>query len=121
VIVASVNIMNTMYASILERTKEIGVFKAIGARNSEIVLIFMAESGVLSLIGGIIGLIIGFLIAKVGGLAISAAGYGFLKPFFSWQMVFWILFFSLLVGLAAGLLPAYKASKLKPVETLRYE
>jgi putative ABC transport system permease protein len=121
VIVASVNIMNTMYASILERTKEIGIFKAIGARNDEILVIFMIESGMLSLTGGIIGFIIGFLIAKVAGIAISAAGYGFLKPYFSWQMVTGILLFSLLVGLAAGFLPARNASRLKPVEALRYE
>jgi putative ABC transport system permease protein len=121
VIVASVNIMNTMYASILERTKEIGIFKAIGAKNSEILAIFMIESGMLSLIGGIIGIIIGFLIAKTAGMIISATGYGFLQPFFNWQMVFSILLFSFLIGLIAGFLPARNASRLKPVEALRYE
>ncbi len=121
VLVASVNIMNTTYASILERTKEIGIFKAIGARNSEILTIFMIESGMLSLIGGMVGLTIGFLIAQGAGIIISAAGYGFLKPFFNWQLVSGILLFSLLIGLIAGFLPARNASKLKPVEALRYE
>jgi putative ABC transport system permease protein len=121
IIVASVNIMNTMYASILERTKEIGIFKAIGARNSEILWIFMTESGILSLLGGIIGVILGFIIAKVAGSIIASAGYGFFAPYFSWQMVASILLFSFAVGLIAGFLPAYRASKLSPVEALRYE
>ncbi len=121
VLVASVNIMNTMYASILERTKEIGVMKAIGARNSEILMIFITESGILSLIGGIIGVMIGLVISKAAGSIIAAAGYGFFKPFFSLEMVFWILTFSFLVGIFAGFLPSHKASKLSPVEALRYE
>ncbi len=121
VIVASVNIMNTMYASILERTKEIGIFKAIGARNSEILWIFMTESGILSLTGGIIGIVLGFAIAKIGGSIIASAGYGFFAPYFSWQMVASILLFSFAVGIIAGFLPSYKASKLSPVEALRYE
>lgn len=121
VIVASVNIMNTMYASILERTKEIGIFKAIGARNSEILWIFMMESGILSLTGGVIGLVLGFAIAKIAGAIIASAGYGFFSPFFSWQMVASILSFSLVVGLIAGFLPSYRGSKLSPVEALRYE
>ncbi|MFH0831873.1 MAG: ABC transporter permease [archaeon] len=121
VIVASVNIMNTMYASILERTREIGIFKAIGARNSEILLIFVMESGILSMIGGIIGLLIGMGIAKIAGIAISAAGYSAFKPFFSWQLSFGVLLFAFLVGIASGFVPAMQASKLKPVEALRYE
>jgi len=121
VIVASVNIMNTMYASILERTKEIGIFKAIGARNSEILWIFMTESGILSLTGGIIGVILGFAIAKIGGSIIASAGYGFFAPYFNWQMVASILLFSFAVGIIAGFLPSHKASKLSPVEALRYE
>lgn len=121
VIVASVNIMNTMYASILERTKEIGIFKAIGARNSEILWIFMTESGILSLTGGIIGIVLGFAIAKIGGSIIASAGYGFFVPYFSWQMVASILLFSFAVGIIAGFLPSYRASKLSPVEALRYE
>jgi len=121
VIVASVNIMNTMYASILERTKEIGIFKAIGARNSEILWIFMTESGILSLTGGIIGIVLGFAIAKIGGSIIASAGYGFFAPYFNWQMVASILLFSFAVGIIAGFLPSYKASKLSPVEALRYE
>lgn len=121
VVVASVNIMNTMYASILERTKEIGIFKAIGARNSEILTIFVIESGILSLIGGVLGFAIGFLIAQVAGIIIGQAGYGFLKPYFTWLLTAQIISFAFLVGVAAGILPAYNASKLRPVESLRYE
>ncbi|MFH1248852.1 MAG: ABC transporter permease [archaeon] len=121
VIVASVNIMNTMYASIIDRTKEIGIFKAIGAKNSEILMIFVTESSVLSIIGGILGVLIGMGIAKVGGIAIASAGYAAFQPYFSLQIISSIMLFSLVIGIAAGLLPSYQASKLKPVDTLRYE
>jgi putative ABC transport system permease protein len=121
VIVAGVNIMNTMYASILERTKEIGIFKAIGARNEEILYIFMIEAGILSLIGGVIGVLLGMAIAKVGGVIIASAGYAAFKPYFSANLIISILLFSFLVGIISGILPAYNASKLKPVEALRYE
>mgnify|MGYP001607989931 CR=1 FL=1 len=121
VIVASVNIMNTMYASILERTREIGIFKAIGARNSDILLMFVLESGILSFIGGVLGLFLGMIIAKIGGIAISAAGYAAFQPYFSVTLSAIILAFALAVGLVSGIIPARKASKLKPVDALHYE
>ena len=120
-IVAAVNIMNTMYASILERTKEIGVFKAIGAKNKAILFIFVLESGILSLIGGIIGVILGYFLSKLAGNLVSKAGYSIFSPLFTWQLVLGALLFAFLVGIFAGLFPAYRASKLKPIEALRYE
>ncbi len=120
-VVASVNIMNTMYASILERTKEIGVFKAIGSRNREILFIFVFESTVLSLIGGLAGILVGYLISSFAGNIIVAAGYAIFSPVFTWQLVVGSLLFALFVGIGSGILPAYRASKLKPIEALRYE
>src|SRR3989338_11509832 len=75
IIVAAVNIMNTMYTAVLERTKEIGIMKSIGAKNSTILLMFFFESGVLGLIGGLIGIIFGYALAKFGGAIAAGAGY----------------------------------------------
>ncbi len=121
VFVAAVNIMNTMYTSILERTKEIGVMKSIGARNKVILSIFIVESGILGLIGGIIGVILGYLIAKAGGLISASFGLSMLRPAFPLWITIGCLLFSFLVGAGSGFLPSLRASKLKPVDALRYE
>jgi len=121
IVVAAVNIMNTMYTSILERTREIGVMKSIGARNRFILLIFMIESGILGLIGGTIGVIFGYIIAKIGGAIAAASGLSLLKPAFPWWLTLGCLLFAFLVGSLSGLFPAIQASKLNPVDALRYE
>ena len=121
VLVAAVNIMNTMYTAVLERTKEIGIMKSIGARNSTILLMFFFESGVLGLIGGSIGMLLGYGLAKLGAIAIAATGYSFLQPYFPWWLIVGCLVFSFSVGAASGFFPARAASKLKPVDALRYE
>ncbi|MBN2459043.1 ABC transporter permease [Candidatus Woesearchaeota archaeon] len=120
-VVASVNIMNTMYTAVLERTKEIGIMKSVGARNSDILIIFIFESGLLGMIGGIIGVILGFLAASTGGSIAAAAGYSLLKPIFPWTLIFGCIFFAFMVGAGSGVMPAIRASKLKPVDSLRYE
>ncbi|MEK6903612.1 MAG: FtsX-like permease family protein [Nanoarchaeota archaeon] len=121
VFVAFVNIMNTMYTSVLERTKEIGVMKAIGARNKDILFIFVLESGLLGLLGGILGVLAGYGVASVAGAAIVQAGYGILQPQFTLVLVVGCLLFSFFVGMFAGFLPAKRASLLRPVESLQYE
>ena len=121
IVVAAVNIMNTMYTAVLERTKEIGIMKSIGARNSTILWMFFFESGILGLSGGSIGLLLGYGLAKIGGNILAAVGYSFLKPAFPWWLVIGSLAFSFLVGALSGFLPARAASKLKPVDALRYE
>ncbi|MBI2542193.1 ABC transporter permease [Candidatus Woesearchaeota archaeon] len=120
-VVAFVNIMNTMYTAILERTKEIGVMKAIGARNNDILLIFVVEAGLIGLIGGILGVLLGYFISSIGGSIAAASGFALLKPAYPLALIIGCLVFSLLVGAAAGFLPARRASKLKPVDALRYE
>ena len=120
-IVATVNIMNSMYAAVLERTSEIGVMKAIGAENSTIMQLFVVESGLLALVGGAFGIVFGYILASAGGAAAAAAGYSFLKPIFPLWLIIFCLVFSFVVGALAGLLPARQASKLQPVEALRYE
>jgi putative ABC transport system permease protein len=121
VVVAAVNIMNTMYTAVLERTKEIGVMKAIGAQNSTILSIFIFESGFLGLIGGALGILLGYGIAKAGGAIAASAGYSILQPYFPWWLTVGCLLFALIVGMASGFFPARAASHLSPVEALRYE
>jgi putative ABC transport system permease protein len=121
VIVAAVNITNTMYTAVLERTREIGIMKAIGARNSYILLIFFIESGMLGLIGGVLGVLVGYGLAKLGGVVLAAVGYSLLKPYFPWWLTIGCLVFAFTIGALSGLLPAIQASKQKPVDALRYE
>ena len=120
-VVAFVNIMNTMYTAILERTKEIGVMKAIGAKNSDILIIFIVEAGLIGLIGGILGVLLGYAISSIGGSIAAASGFALLKPAYPLSLIIGCLLFSSIVGAAAGFFPARRASRLKPVDALRYE
>jgi putative ABC transport system permease protein len=121
VVVSAINIANSMYTSVLERTNEIGVMKAIGAKNKVIMTVFLIESGLLGLIGGAIGIFFGYLIAKAGGQIAAQAGYSLLQPYFPWWLIVGCLTFSFLVGMFSGYFPSRQASKLKPVDALRYE
>ena len=121
VVVASVNVMNTMYTAVLERTREIGVMKAIGAKNSDIIFIFVFESGTLGLIGGTLGILLGYFISSTGGKFAAISGYSSLYPIFPLSLIIGCLLFSTIIGAVSGILPAIQASKLKPVDALRYE
>lgn len=121
-LVGGIGIMNTMYTAVLERTKEIGIMKAIGATNKAILMLFLIESGLLGLVGGIIGLTTGLGLAKateyVGKVFLGTDLLYALAP---WWLVFGSLAFAFTVGMLSGVLPAYRASKQKPVDSLRYE
>ncbi|MFW5852412.1 MAG: ABC transporter permease [Nanoarchaeota archaeon] len=121
VIVAAINTTNTMYTSVLERTQEIGIMKAIGARNSDILKIFLFESGTLGLLGGTLGIALGYLASHAGGIILSELGYSMLQPFFPWWLWVGSLIFAVTVGAVSGVLPAIQASKQNPVDALRYE
>ncbi len=118
-IVGGIGITNTMYTSVLERTKEIGIMKSVGARNSDIRNIFLMESGFLGLVGGIIGAILGLMIAKVGELIVLKAANIVLKPYISIELIAGVLLFSFLIGALSGTFPAMQAAKMNPVECLR--
>lgn len=121
-LVGSIGIANTMYTSVLERTKEIGVMKAIGAKNSDIMIIFVIESGLLGLVGGIIGILFGMGIGKIiEYVAINQLGTNLLRVVFPWYLIVGCLLFAFVIGSLSGLLPARQGSKLKPANTLRYE
>ncbi len=122
ILVGSIGIMNTMYTSVMERTKEIGIMKATGARNGQILILFLSESGLLGLAGGAIGIILGILIGKgVEVIAKQALGSNLLQAYFPWYLIAGALAFSFILGALSGVLPALQASRLKPVDALRYE
>lgn len=120
-LVGSVGIMNSMYTSVLERTKEIGIMKSIGAKNSDILYLFMIESAIIGLIGGIFGILLGVGIAYLTGFIAKQAGFALLKIVLDYKIVIFGLIFAIGLGVISGILPARQASKLKPVDALRYE
>ncbi len=121
-IVGGIGIMNTMYTSVIERTKEIGTMKAVGAKNSDILQIFLFESGLLGLVGGAIGVVIGIGLAKAVEYSLSSGGFeGLLQASISAYLILGSLAFSFIIGTLSGILPAMQASKLKPADALRYE
>jgi len=121
-LVGATNIANTMYTSVIERTKEIGVMKAIGAKNSDILIIFLIESGLIGLLGSIVGILLGMLIGKsIEYYAVEYLDTTLLQVSFPSYLIIGCLLFGFLVGAISGSLPSYRASKLKPVDALRYE
>jgi putative ABC transport system permease protein len=119
--VGGLGIMNTMYMSVNERTKEIGIMKALGAKQKQILAIYLFESGILGLIGGAIGTLI--------GLGISEIAFYFIRTFIgtplqashSPTLILSALSASFVLGILSGYLPARKAAKLEPVEAIRHE
>jgi len=118
--VGGIGIMNIMLVSVTERTREIGLRKAIGARKRDILIQFLTESSLLSLIGGIIGIMFGWFIAFVVG-KIAAANNTPFAPSINMQSILLATLFSTAVGLFFGIYPANRAANLEPVEALRYE
>ena len=120
-VVGGIGIMNTMYTAVLERTGEIGIMKSIGAKNSDILSIFLIESGILGLVGGGIGVVLGIGLSKLVEFLAANSGYAIIKVSFPLPLIIGTLMFAFIVGTLSGIVPAYKASKLKPVDALRYE
>ena len=121
IIVGGIGIMNTMFTSVLERTKEIGIMKSIGARNSTIFSLFFIESGLIGSIGGIIGAVIGISMAT--GLAFIGRillGSELIRTEISLWLVLGSILGSFLLGSIFGVIPAIRASRLNPVDALRY-
>lgn len=114
-LVGGIGIMNIMFVSVTERTKEIGIRKAIGARRRSILIQFLTESAALCLIGGLIGLTLAFIIVLIVNQVTE------LEAAMPVSVVFIAILVSLFTGVVSGFLPAYRAAKMDPVEALRYE
>ncbi|MBN2116413.1 MAG: ABC transporter permease [Anaerolineales bacterium] len=119
-LVGGIGIMNIMLVSVTERTREIGLRKALGARRRDILIQFLTESSLLSLIGGIIGILLGWLISFAVGQIATASGTPF-TPIVGGNAIALATLFSAAVGLFFGIYPANRAAGLEPVEALRYE
>jgi putative ABC transport system permease protein len=119
-LIGAIGVSNTMFTSILERRKEIGIMKAVGARNRDVLVLFVLESGLLGLIGGVLGALTGVAIAFGAASAANAAlGTSLLHASFSMPIILGSVCFTFLLGIIAGMIPAWQASILKPVEALR--
>lgn len=117
--VGSIGIINTMTTSVLERRKEIGIMKAIGAKNSDIFYQFFFEAGLLGLIGGIIGIVMGLGLGAIGINAINNFTGSTVAPQISFTLIIFSLLGSFLIGSVAGVIPAIRAAHQNPVEALR--
>jgi len=120
-VVAGVSIINTTIISILERTREIGVMMALGAKSRDVLLLFLTESSLTGLIGGVIGTLFGIALSQLTSFIATSFLDISLPAVLSYEMILLGLGFAVLAGTIAGLYPAHKASKLRPVEALRYE
>ncbi|MHB8807246.1 MAG: ABC transporter permease [Anaerolineaceae bacterium] len=119
-LVGGIGIMNIMLVSVTERTKEIGLRKAIGAKKKDILIQFLTESSLLSMLGGILGIILGWIISALVGSFASSQGVAF-QPQVDLGAISLATLFSTAVGLFFGIYPANKAANLEPVEALRHE
>lgn len=119
-IVGGIGIMNTMYTAVLERTREIGIMKALGARRRSILFLFLIESGFLGLVGGVIGVGLGMAVSKlVEIIAFSIYGTYLIQASFNLWIILGALLFAFSLGAASGVFPAKQAAELPPVEALR--
>jgi putative ABC transport system permease protein len=128
-LVGAIGISNTMFMSVMERTRLIGILKSLGSRNSEIMKLFLAESAIIGLMGGLLGVFLGFILVGV----ISGAGISFMNmgrmagsasqsvAVITPELIVFALVFSTVIGIISGLIPARKAAKLQVVEAMRSE
>ncbi|MBL7058873.1 ABC transporter permease [Candidatus Pacearchaeota archaeon] len=121
ILVSSINTANTMITSVLERVKEIGIIKSIGGKNSEVFKIFLFESSFLGFVAGVFGVVVGWAVSALGGEILNQLGYGFLSPYFPLELFIGCILFAVLTGAVSGVIPAINATKINPVEALRYE
>lgn len=120
-IVGAVGIANTMFTSVLEKTKEIGIMKAIGARNRDILTIFLMNAALIGVVGGFLGVFFGIILSAALPSLVGETNFLREGTFVSLHSILVAMIVSVLISMLAGLIPAYQASKLKPVDALRFE
>ena len=126
-LVGAIGIANTMFMSVMERTRLIGILKSIGTRNSEIMKLFLTESGIIGLTGGLLGVFLGFIVVGIiSNVGISIMGMGRMGTSTSLavvtpDLILFALLFSTIIGIVSGLIPARKAANLQIVEAMRSE
>lgn len=124
-LVGAIGIANTMYMSVIERTRQIGILKALGATNGTVMILFLVESGLVGLMGGTFGVLMGIMVSGI----MTGSGFSLLPgrlgggsaAIISPDLIIFALVFSIVVGIISGIFPARMAAKLEPVEALRYE
>ncbi len=122
-LVGAVGIANTMFMSVMERTRQIGLLKSLGATDNEVMKLFLIESGLFGVVGGVIGVTTGILISVLIssiGLQMMGPG-GTMSTVVSPQLIIFALAFSIIVGVLSGVMPARTAAKMNPVDALRFE
>ncbi len=126
-LVGAIGISNTMFMSVLERTRLIGILKSLGSKNSEIMKLFLTESAIIGLMGGLLGIFLGFiLVGIISGAGLNLMGMGRMGMSTSVaivtpELIVFALSFSTIIGIISGLIPARKAAKLQIVEAMRSE
>jgi len=124
-IVGAIGIANTMFTTVMQKTKEIGIMKAVGAKNRTIMLIFLLNSAMIGLVGGILGGVLGIILSSwvpimLGAASIMPGRFG-LSTLVTPELVIFVIGFSIFIGLVSGAIPAYRASRMNPVDSLRFE
>lgn len=124
--VASLGMFNTLTVSLMERTREVGVMKAMGMRSVEVKELFLAEAMIMGLLGGVFGVVAGYLMGKLLGVLLSTVsiikGVGWIDvSYIPWQFIVFVLALSFVVGVATGIYPARRARKISALNALRYE
>ena len=127
-IVGAIGIANTMFMSVMERTRLIGIFKSLGSKNSEIMKMFLTESAIIGLMGGLLGIFLGFILVGIissAGLSLMGMGRNMATTtsvaVITPELIIFALIFSTIIGIFSGLIPARKAAKLQIVEAMRSE
>jgi putative ABC transport system permease protein len=124
-LVGAVGIANTMFMSVMERTRQIGLLKALGATDNEVMKLFLIESGLFGFVGGVIGIIFGVVVSVIISTAglrlIGGPGGGAATPVITPDLLIFALVFSICVGIISGVAPARSAAKMNPVDALRFE
>ena len=113
--------MNTMYTSVTQRTREIGVMKAIGATRRQIMTLLLFEAGIIGAAGGILGVSVGASLSILASYTATQASNIPINPYLGPELILGSIAFSFVVGVVSGVLPARRAAKLPPAEALRYE